>query len=109
MDKVKVSLKKAQADFRLKPGIPLDVAKLREAVVKAGFTPTWVKFKAAGHLVEQNGRMGFKVKGSEQVIPLEGTQELAQLRQKASRKEVTIRAVIPHKKKKARIEKFTES
>lgn len=108
MDKVDVNLKKAQADIRLKPGAPLDVAKLREAVVKAGFTPTWVRFEAAGRLEEQNGRAGFKVKGSNQVIPLEETPELAQLRQKASGKEVVISAEIPDKKSVAQIKAFRE-
>ena len=86
----------------------MDVAKLRKAVIKAGFTPTWVRFQAAGHLTEQNGRPGFKVKGIGQVIPLEKTQNLARLRQKASGKEVTITALIPKKKKAAQVEAIRE-
>ncbi len=103
-----MSLRKARANIRLKPGAALDVAKLRKAVVKAGFTPTWVRFEAIGHLVEQNGRAGFKVKGSNQVIPLKQTQKLADLRQKVSGKEVTITALIPKKKKAAQVEAIRE-
>ncbi len=98
-----MSLRKARAEIRLKPGAALDVKKLRKAVVKAGFTPTWVKFEAAGRLTEQNGRPAFKVKGIGQVIPLEKTQNLARLRQKALAREVTITVVIPTKKQEARI------
>lgn len=103
-----MSLKDARADFRLKPGTPLDVAKLREAVVKAGFSPTWVRFEAAGRLEEQNGHIGFKVKGSGQVIPLKETPELARLRQKALGREVVITALIPAKEKAAEVKAFRE-
>ncbi len=106
MDHVKVSLRKARADIRLKPGATLDVKKLRKAVIKAGFTPTWVRFEAAGHLTQQNGRTAFKVKGIGQIIPLEETQIIARLRRKASGKEVTITVVIPAKKQEARVETF---
>ena len=82
----------------------MDVKKLRKTVTKAGFTPTWVRFETVGRLVEQDGRVGFKVKGSDQIIPLEQTQKLVELRRKNSRKEVTITVVIPAKKQEARIQ-----
>ncbi len=96
----------AWADIRLKAGAPLNVPQLREAVVKAGFTPTWVEFEAVGQLVQRNGRPGFKVKGVDQVILLEETEKLAQLRRKAPGKEVTLKAVIPEKKETAQIKEF---
>lgn len=42
MDKVTADLDKAEARFTLKPGQALDVAKVREAITKAGYKPTWL-------------------------------------------------------------------
>lgn len=102
-----MSLNEARADIWLKPGTPLEVAKLRQAVTKAGFTPTWVEFEALGQLVNQNGRSGFKIKGSQQVVLLQETENLADLRKKASGKEVFVIARIPEKEKVARIKSFS--
>ncbi|RMF85704.1 MAG: hypothetical protein D6736_16705, partial [Nitrospinota bacterium] len=86
MDRVEVSLQEARADIRLKPGAPLEVKTLRTTVIRAGFTPTWIRFEAVGQVVEQDDRPLFKVSGSDQRIPLAENETLRTLRQKAAGK-----------------------
>ena len=101
-----MSLSEARADIRLQPGAFLAIEKLRTAVVKAGFTPTWIRFEAVGQVLEQNNRLVFAVKGSTQQIPLAETEALAEIRQKAAGKEIVITVLIPAKEEFARIEGF---
>lgn len=76
-----MSLAKAQADLTLKPGRPLEVERLRKAVLDAGFTPTWIRVEAVGLLHKQNGRYGLRIPESGQVIPLEANEVVERLLQ----------------------------
>lgn len=108
MDKVKVSLEQAQADITLKEGWPLELEKLRKAVVDAGFTPTWIRFEGVGQLIIRDGSPAFKVKGTDQVIPLVADEKLEELKKAAGQdgKLVSITGLIPKGKETARIERF---
>ncbi|MFQ5917526.1 MAG: hypothetical protein ACE5I0_06925 [Candidatus Binatia bacterium] len=108
MDKVKVSLEEAAADIQLKEGQPLEVEKLRKVVVDAGFTPSWIRFEAVGQITTRDGGPAFKVKGTDQVIPLVGDEKLEQLKHAAGQdgKLISIVGVIPKEKEAAQIERF---
>jgi hypothetical protein len=108
VDKVKVSLKQAQADLTLKEGQPIEVEKLRMLVVEAGFTPTWIRFEAVGRLTTRDGTPLFKVEGTDQLIPLVANEQFEALR-KAARLDsniATIVGMIPKEKDWVQVERF---
>lgn len=107
MDKAKVSLKEARADIQLKAGQPLEVETLRQAVVKAGFTPTWIRFEAIGHVVDHNGRPALKVQGTDQILPLVADEQYNALQQTTGKEGlVSLRGLIPQGEETAQIERF---
>lgn len=108
MEAVKTDLKTSQSEFRIKAGAELEVEKLREAIVKAGFTPTWIRFEAVGRLILREGSLAFKVRGTDQVIPLLADEKLKELQKAlgADGKLVFIVGLIPKGKKTAKIEAF---
>jgi len=108
VDKVKASLKEARADIQLKEGQPLEVEKLRKAVVDAGFTPSWIRFEAVGQLTTRDGNPAFKVKGTDQLIPLVSDEKLEELTKTAGQdgKVISIMGLIPKGKEAAHIERF---
>jgi hypothetical protein len=108
VDKVKASLKEARADIQLKEGQPLKVKELRTAVVDAGFTPTWIRFEAVGQFTTRAGSPAFKVKGTDQVIPLVSDEKLKELKKAAGQdgKVISIVGLIPKGEEAARIERF---
>lgn len=108
MDKVKADLDKAEARFALQPGTKLDVGKVREAIKKAGYKPTWIGFTATGVLTARDGGWAVRVKDSGQIIPLEENEALQRLRTAgASGKLVTVSVKIPAGKEPAVVETFT--
>jgi hypothetical protein len=108
VERVKVTLEKAAADVQLKEGEPLEVEKLRKAVVDAGFTPTWIRFEAVGQLTTRDGSPALKVKGTDQLIPLVSNEKLEELRKAVGQdgKLISIVGLIPKERKAARIERF---
>ena len=108
MDKVKASLQEARADIQLKEGQPLKIEELRKAVVDAGFTPSWIRFEAVGQLTTRDGSPAFKVKGTDQVIPLVSDEKLKELKKAAGQdgKVISILGLIPKEKEAARVERF---
>ena len=108
MDKVKASLKEARADIQLKEGQPLEVEKLRKAVVDSGFTPSWIRFEAVGQLTTRDGNPAFNVQGTDQVIPLVSDEKLKELKKAAGQdgKVISILGLIPQDKEAAQIERF---
>lgn len=108
MDKVNVSLKEARADIRLKEGQPLEVEKLRKAIVDAGFTPAWIRFEAVGQLTTKDGSPAFKVQGTDQLITLVSDDKLKELEKAAGQngKVTSILGLIPKEKEAAQIERF---
>jgi len=75
-----VSLKKAQANFSLKPGKELQPDVLRKTVVKAGFTPRDIFITVRGMLKEKDGKPAFQPTGSGQVFSLVENAELTKLK-----------------------------
>jgi len=108
VDKVKVSLEEATADIQLKEGQPLEVEKLRKAVVDAGFTPSWIRIEAVGQLTTRDGGPAFKVKETGQVISLESDGKLEELKKAAGQdgKSISVLGLIPKEKEAAQIERF---
>jgi len=108
VDKVKASLKEARADIQLKEGQPLEVEKLRKAVVDSGFTPSWIRFEAVGQLTTRDGSPVLKVEGTEQLIPLVSDEKLKELKKAAGQdgKVISILGLIPQDKEAAQIERF---
>ncbi|GIX49732.1 MAG: hypothetical protein KatS3mg131_3943 [Candidatus Tectimicrobiota bacterium] len=108
MDKVKVSLQEARADIQLKEGQRLEPQKLRQAVVGAGFTPTWIRFEGVGQLIVRNGGLAFKVQGTEQLIPLASDEKARALQQAVAQegRRVFVVGLIPKGQETARVERF---
>lgn len=103
-----MSLEEAAADIQLKEGQPLEIEKLRKTVVDAGFTPSWIRFEALGQLITRDGSPAFKVKGTDQVVPLVSDQKLTDLREAVGQdgKLISIVGLIPKDKEAAQIERF---
>ncbi len=80
MENVDVSLKKAQANFSLKPGKELQPDVLRKTVVKAGFTPRDIFITVRGMLKEKGGKPAFQHVGSGQVFSLVENAEFTKLK-----------------------------
>ena len=78
-----MSLEEAAADIQLEEGQPLEIEKLRKAVVDAGFTPSWIRFEAVGQLITRDGSPAFQVKGTDQVIPLVSDEKLEEMKKSA--------------------------
>lgn len=107
MDNVKADLDKAEARFTLQPGTKLDLGKVREAIKKAGYKPTWIAFAATGALVARDGAWSLEVKGSEQVLPLEENEALKKLRETvAAGRLVAVALKIPAGKDRGVVESF---
>lgn len=109
MDRVEGNLQEAKLEITLKERQPLEIEKLREAVVKAGFTPSWVRFRATGILVLQNGLYGLKVEGTGQLLELvkdERSDPLVQTLAGETRL-IDILAVIPKGKQNATLEEYS--
>ena len=80
MNKIDVSLKKAQATFELKPGKDLQPDVLRKAVVDAGFTPRDIFLTVRGMLKEEESKLVFQPIGSGQVFSLMESVDLTKLK-----------------------------
>ncbi len=77
VDSVKVTLNEGRALILLKPGNSVRLADIRRAVEEQGFTPKDAKVKAIGDLNGADGRLEFKVSGSDEVFPVMQTPHAA--------------------------------
>jgi len=59
IESVDVSLEKASADIRLKPGNRITMAQLRQTIRKAGYPTKDAQVEARGTVVERNGQTVF--------------------------------------------------
>lgn len=81
---------------------------MREAVKKAGFSPTWIAFTTAGVLTARDGAWAVQVKDSQQIIALDENETLKRLREAGtSGKPVTVTLRFPPGKDRAVVETFT--
>lgn len=71
------NLKTGTVDINLKENEPIDLERLRKAILEAGFTPGRIKIEATGELtrykLEEKEYPAFKVIGSDQVLLLTST------------------------------------
>ncbi len=108
MDSAEGDFKEARLKIKLKERQPLEIEQLREAVVKAGFTPAWIRFGATGRLVQRDDHYGLIVEDVGQVIDLLKNEKLKALLKTAGRENKMIEAVaiFPKGKQKAKLEEF---
>lgn len=67
VESVKVSLNEGQAWVRLKLGNSIRLEQIRKAVNEQGFTPREARIKAVGDLSSSNGKLIFKVSGTNEL------------------------------------------
>lgn len=103
MTDVSVSLRKAEADFTIKPGTRLDVEAIRHAIRSYGFTPTWLEFTVRAEVMAREGRPTLKLLDTGQLIRLVETPQLDALRKALGGRAATavITAVIPEGEQEA--------
>ena len=70
VESVKVSLNEGKATMELKPGNSISIEQIRKAVTDQGFTPKEAKVIAIGNLTSSNGKLQFKVSGTNDVFPV---------------------------------------
>jgi len=70
VESVKVSLNEGKVTIELKPGNSISMEQIRKSVTDQGFTPKEGKVTAVGDLTESNGRLQFKVSGTNEVFPV---------------------------------------
>jgi hypothetical protein len=80
VEKLNVSLEKAEATFSLAPGKELKPEVLRKAVLDAGFTPRDIFITARGNVVAGDGRLVFQAAASSQQFSLVENAELSKLK-----------------------------
>lgn len=67
---VDVSLERAVAEVRLRPGNTVTLAQIREIVRNNGFKPGAATVTAVGHLIERGGKPALSVNGTGMVLLL---------------------------------------
>ncbi len=68
-----VSLKQGLVNIHLKPGNAVKLDQVRKAIENDAFTPKDAKVVAVGELVSQNGKLEFKVAGTNETFPAAST------------------------------------
>jgi len=108
IEKVEVITAFGGATITPAPGWKLSVVKVRQAVREAGLSPMWIRFEALGQLTLRGGSPGFKVQGTNQVIPLASNGKFEEAA-RAARWDcdlILIMGVVPVDQDEARIERF---
>lgn len=65
-----VSLRKAEADFTIRPGARLDVEAIRQTVRSYGFTPTWLECTVKVKLATQEGSPALELVDTHGLTPV---------------------------------------
>ena len=68
-----VSLKQGLVSITLKAGNTVTLEQVRKAIKDDAFTPKESRIVAVGELAAANGRLRFKVTGTNEVFPVEST------------------------------------
>ena len=71
VESVNVSLKQGLVSITLKPGNTITLTQVRKAIKDDAFTPKEARVVAVGELAAANGRLRFKVAGTNEVFPVE--------------------------------------
>ncbi|MBI3780837.1 MAG: hypothetical protein HY278_07265 [candidate division NC10 bacterium] len=100
MTDVSVSLRKAEADFTIKPDARLNVEAIRQAIRSYGFTPTWLELTVKAELTSYQRRPALRTVETGQFIELKENPQLDALRKALTGKIAiaVITAVIPEGK-----------
>lgn len=93
VESAKVSLNEGRATIKLKPGNSIRLEQIRKVVNEQGFTPKDAKVRAVGDLTGTDGRLQFKVGGSNEVFPVMETPH-ADWQKHAGAKNVMIAGII---------------
>ncbi len=80
MTDVSVSLRKAEADFTIRPRTRLDVEVIRHAIRTYGFTPTWLEFAVKAELTTHEGKPALRTLETGQFIGLKENPQIDALR-----------------------------
>ncbi|MBI2902810.1 MAG: hypothetical protein HYY12_04390 [Candidatus Methylomirabilis oxyfera] len=75
-----MSLRKAEAEFSLKPGARLEIEAIRRQIRSYGFTPTWLEFTVRAELIAHEGKPTLKLLETGQLIRLVENPQLDALR-----------------------------
>lgn len=108
IEKVEVITAFGRAAITPAPGWKLSVGKVRQAVREARVSPMWIRFEALGQLTLRGGSPGFKVQGTNQVIPVVSDGKFEELA-RAARWDcdlILITGVVPVDQDEARVERF---
>jgi copper chaperone CopZ len=73
VESVNVSLKTGLVSITLKPGNTVRVEQVRKAILDDAFAPKDARVVVVGDLVSQDGKLQFKVAGTNEVFPVEST------------------------------------
>jgi hypothetical protein len=74
---VNVSLKTGLVSITLKPGNTVRIDQIRKAILDDAFTPKDARVAVVGDLVSQDGKLRFKVAGTNEVFPVGSTPHAA--------------------------------
>ena len=70
VESVNVSLNKGLVSIKLVPGNKVRMDQIRKAILDDAFTPKNAKVAAMGELVSKNGKLEFKVAGTNETFPV---------------------------------------
>jgi copper chaperone CopZ len=70
VESVTVSLKRASADIRLRPGNAISIAQLRKLIKDNGFSTREIAVTAVGTLADRNGAPALIISGLDLAVPL---------------------------------------
>jgi hypothetical protein len=108
VERVEANTALGRATITPAAGWRLSATRLAQAVREAGMSPMWIRFEALGQLTLRQGRPGFRVQGTDQLILLATDGKFDELT-RAARWDcdlVLITATIPADQDEARVERF---
>ena len=92
VESVNVFLNKGLVDIKLKPGNTARIEQIRKAIEDDAFTPKDARVVAVGELVSSNGKLEFKVAGTNETFPVAFTPHKSW--QKEAGQKVTVNGLI---------------
>jgi hypothetical protein len=93
VESAKVSLNQGLVSIELKPGNSVSLEQGRKTITDQGFTPKQAKVAAVGDLISSNGRLDFRVTGSNDLYEVVPTTPAAANDQTGT--EVTVTGLVP--------------
>ena len=84
-------LDRGVADVTLKKGTRLDIQRLARAVKDGGLTLEDIQITVNGKLIEQEGKLAFKVGGSDHLIPLKRDEKVEAFLKRASELKLSLK------------------